>query len=66
MTPDPVIDEIRRVRHEMSAEIGHDPKRLLAYYAEIQQRFRNQLVNHGDRALEQVTRNSTSDTGNGA
>ncbi len=28
----------RQVRHEISAELDHDPQRLLAYYKEIQQR----------------------------
>lgn len=47
MKPDPVIDEIRRIRHEMSAEIDHDPKRLLEYYAETQRRYQSQLADYG-------------------
>lgn len=34
---DPVIDEIREVRHQISARFGHDPRRLVAYYLEIQE-----------------------------
>lgn len=47
MKPDPVIDEIRRIRHEMSAEMDHDPKRLLEYYADIQSRYQSQLADYG-------------------
>jgi len=28
----------RQVRHEISAQLDHDPRRLLAYYKEIQER----------------------------
>lgn len=33
---DPVIDEIREVRHRISARFDHDPARLVAYYMELQ------------------------------
>ena len=33
---DPTLDRIRQVRHEISAEFGHDPKRLIAYYANLE------------------------------
>jgi hypothetical protein len=36
MEPDPPIDEIRRIRHEISADCDHDPKKLVAYYKELQ------------------------------
>ena len=29
---DPVIDEIREVRHRISARFAHDPTQLVAYY----------------------------------
>jgi hypothetical protein len=47
MKSDPVIDEIREVRHAISAEHGHDPRRMLVYYADIQARFRDRIVNYG-------------------
>ena len=31
---DPVIDEIREVRHRISARVDHEPERLVAYYIE--------------------------------
>ena len=40
MKPDPIIDEIRRVRHQISAECGHDPKRLLEYYLKLERKMK--------------------------
>jgi uncharacterized protein (DUF433 family) len=46
--PDPVIDEIREVRHQISARIEHDPVRLGAYYMELQEQYRDRLLHpHG-------------------
>ena len=44
MRPDPVIDEIRRVRHQISAEHDHDPRKLVEHYIEYQKRFGDRLV----------------------
>jgi hypothetical protein len=41
---DPIIDEIREVRHRISERFAHDPARLVAYYIELQERYRNRLV----------------------
>ena len=40
MKKDPVIDEIRRVRHQISAECGHDAKRLVEYYMKFEKEMR--------------------------
>lgn len=42
--PDPVIDEIREVRHRISARFDHDPERLVAYYMELQEKYRDRLI----------------------
>ncbi|MES1242142.1 MAG: hypothetical protein ABUT39_11025 [Acidobacteriota bacterium] len=42
--PDPVIDEIREVRHRISARFDHDPSRLVAYYMELQKRYQDRLI----------------------
>ena len=34
--PDPVIDEIREIRHRISAMCDHDPAKLVAYFQQIQ------------------------------
>jgi hypothetical protein len=41
---DPVIDEVRAVRHRILAECGHDPIKLVAYYMQFQQQFRDRLI----------------------
>lgn len=40
-----VLEEIRRVRHKISAKMDHDPKRLVEYYAKLQEERKNRLVN---------------------
>ena len=42
--PDPVIDEIREVRHRISERFGHDPERLVAYYMKLQEQYRDRLI----------------------
>lgn len=44
MTNEPVLDEIRRVRHAISAKIDHDPHRIVAYYAALQQKHKERIV----------------------
>ena len=43
-TPDPVIDEIREIRHRISADCGHDPEKLVAYYQKLQEQFPGRLI----------------------
>ena len=42
MKPDPAIDEIRAVRREISAEFGHDPRRLMAHYVEYEKQLKRE------------------------
>jgi len=44
MEPDPTLARIREVRRRISEEFGHDPKRLIEHYIELQQRHRDRLV----------------------
>lgn len=48
---DPVIYEIRDVRHRISARFDHDPVRLGARYMELQEQHRDRLL-HPDRPDE--------------
>jgi hypothetical protein len=41
---DPVIDEIRGVRHRISARFAHDPARLVAHYMELQKQYQDRLI----------------------
>lgn len=41
---DPVIEEIREIRHRISERCNHDPAQLVAYYMKLQQRHRDRLL----------------------
>jgi hypothetical protein len=41
---DPTIDRIRQVRHQISAEFGHDPKRLVAFYANLEKELSDRFL----------------------
>ena len=43
MKDDPAIKRIRDVRHQISEEHGHDPKRLVAYYMELQRQRQEEI-----------------------
>ena len=42
--PAPVIDEIREVRHRISASFDHDVVKLVAYLMQYQKQFHDQLL----------------------
>ena len=42
--PDPVIDEIREIRHQISASFDHDPAKLVAYLMKFQEQFKDRLL----------------------
>ncbi len=47
MTPnqsDPVVDEVRELRRRISERFDHDPARLVAYYMELQEQYRDRLI----------------------
>jgi hypothetical protein len=50
---DPVIDEIREVRHRISARFEHDPARLVTYYMELQKQYQDRLIKT-DKAAERT------------
>ena len=41
----PVIDEIREVRHRISARFEHDPTQLVTFYMEMQKQYQDRLIN---------------------
>ena len=50
------IDEIRRIRHEISARHGHDLQKLADYYRTVEQRLREsgcyRFADEGARAVD--------------
>lgn len=61
MKDDPVIAEIREVRHRISAEQDHDPRKVVDYYIEMQKQYRERLVESA--ADEEKHRQPVSYTG---
>ena len=43
-TDDPVIEEIRRVRHGMSERFGHDPRLLIKFLQEQEKKHADRVV----------------------
>jgi ribosome maturation factor RimP len=52
---DPTIDEIREVRHRISARFDHDPAKLVAYYMELQKQYKDRLF-RPQKVAEQIGR----------
>ena len=50
---DPVIDEIREVRHRISERFDHDPARLVAYYVKLQDEYRDRLLRPASQPKQQ-------------
>ena len=50
---DPVIDEIREVRHRISERFGHDPSKLVSYYMEMQKQYEERLIK-GEKKAERI------------
>lgn len=45
MQSDPIIDQIREVRHRISEEFGHDPARLVEHYMKLEkEKYGDRLV----------------------
>ncbi len=41
---DPVIDEIREIRQRISERFDNDPARLVEYYQQLQQQYKERLI----------------------
>ncbi len=41
---DPVIDEIREIRHRISERCQHDPTKLVEYYLQMQEKYQDRLL----------------------
>ncbi len=44
MKQDPTIERIRQIRHEISEECGHNPKKLVGYYMKYQKKFLGKVI----------------------
>ena len=57
--PDPVIDEIREIRHRISAMCDHDPAKLVAYFQKIQEQYADRLITSPPNLAQQVAQPDT-------
>ncbi len=63
MKNDPLIDEIREVRHRISASVGHDPHRLVEHYQRLQRNYSRRVTSrHTEYPLEKASQ-ATESTG---
>ncbi len=49
MPEDQVIARIREARHQISEECGHDARRLVDYYKELQKRHKDRIWREDER-----------------
>ncbi len=52
MKPDPAIDDIREVRHRISASVDHDPRKLVEHYRRLQEKHRDRVVSRNPERTE--------------
>lgn len=50
---DEAISQLRKIRHTISEEHGHDPQKLVNYYIELQKQY-PQLARFQDNQIEAV------------
>ena len=48
---DPTISRIREARHEISEECGHDPQRVVEYYAELQKKYKHRIISDSEEEI---------------
>jgi hypothetical protein len=53
MWEDPIIEEVRKIRHELEAECGNDFERIYAHAVEIQKGLRDKLISKPLRPTEE-------------
>ena len=44
MKDDPTIQAVRNARQRISERVGHDPRKLVEHYRQLQERHRERLV----------------------
>ncbi|MER2557611.1 MAG: hypothetical protein ABTQ93_09040 [Candidatus Competibacter denitrificans] len=44
------LERVRYARHLISEQFGHDPKRLIDYYMDLQQLYKSRFVDSAEEA----------------
>ena len=55
---DAVVNDVREVRHRISARFDHGPARLVVFYMEMQKQYRNRLSEATGNAIRLTRRSS--------
>lgn len=50
MKDDPIIQAVRDARHRISEKVGHDPRKLVEHYRQLQERHRERLLSPPNRS----------------
>jgi hypothetical protein len=50
MKDDPTIQAVRDARHRISESVGHDPRKLVEHYRQLQERHRERFVSQQKRS----------------
>ncbi len=53
METDRGLEAVRKVRHDISRELGNDPAQLVAHYLELQRDFKGQIITGSDDVAQQ-------------
>ena len=62
MTQRTILEEIRHVRHLISEEIGHDPRRIADYYASLQADLKSRVINRSGETVADPSSDAASNS----
>jgi hypothetical protein len=48
---DPTITRIREARHQISKQCGHDPQKIVKYYAKLQEKYRDRIISDSEEEI---------------
>lgn len=58
MKDDPAINAVRNARRGISEMVAHDPRKLVEYYRQLQERHRERLISPGTPPSETKDENA--------
>lgn len=58
MNPDPIIDAIREVRHQISESVNHDARKLVEHYRKLQERHPERILSYNVAKTDAKVKNT--------
>jgi len=58
MLRDPIVEEVRQVRHEIEADCENDPHKFYEHIRKMQETYRNQLIQRTPKPALKKNRNN--------